>query len=64
MKGIIDKITNKVNNKSYIGQTRYSLEFRWRQHQHKKDNTYFHNAIKKYGVDNFELSILEECDVE
>lgn len=64
MKGIIYKITNKVNNKSYIGQTRYSLEFRWRQHQHKKDNTYFHNAIKKYGVDNFELSVLEECDVE
>lgn len=64
MKGIIYKITNKVNNKSYIGQTRYSLEFRWRQHQHKKDNTYFHNAIKKYGADNFELSVLEECDVE
>lgn len=64
MKGIIYKITNKVNNKSYIGQTRYSLEFRWRQHQHKKDNTYFHNAIKKYGVNNFELSVLEECDVE
>lgn len=64
MKGIIYKITNKVNGKSYIGQTRYTLEFRWRQHQHKKDNTYFHNAIKKYGVDNFTLEILEECDVE
>ena len=63
MKGIIYKITNKVNGKSYIGQTRYSLEFRWRQHIHKKDNTYFHNAIKKYGVENFSIEILEECEV-
>lgn len=62
MKGIIYKITNKVNNKSYIGQTRYTLEFRWRQHQHKKDNTYFHNAIHKYGIENFELEVLEECE--
>lgn len=61
MKGIIYKITNKVNGKSYIGQTRYTLEFRWRQHLHKRDNTYFHNAIKKYGPDNFQLEILEEC---
>lgn len=64
MKGIIYKITNKVNGKSYIGQTRYTIEFRWKQHQHKKDNTYFHNAIHKYGIDNFYIEILEECDVE
>lgn len=64
MKGIIYKITNKVNGKSYIGQTRYTLEFRWKQHLHKKDNVYFHNAIHKYGKDNFQLEILEECDVE
>lgn len=64
MKGIIYKITNKVNGKSYIGQTRYTIEFRWRQHQHKKDNTYFHNAIKKYGIDNFSIEVLEECNVE
>lgn len=64
MKGIIYKITNKVNGKSYIGQTRYTIEFRWKQHQHKKDNTYFHNAIHKYGVDNFSIEILEECDIE
>lgn len=64
MKGIIYKITNKVNGKSYIGQTRYTIEFRWRQHIHKKDNTYFHNAIKKYGVDNFIVEKLEECNIE
>lgn len=64
MKGIIYKITNKVNGKSYIGQTRYTLEFRWKQHLHKRDNAYFHNAIHKYGEDNFQLEILEECDIE
>lgn len=64
MKGIIYKITNKVNGKSYIGQTRYTIEFRWKQHQHKKDNTYFHNAIHKYGIENFNIEILEECNIE
>ena len=64
MKGFIYKITNKVNGKSYIGQTRYTVEFRWRQHQHKKDNCYFHNAIHKYGVENFTVETIEECNVE
>ena len=64
MKGFIYKITNKVNGKSYIGQTRYTVEFRWRQHQHKKDNVHFHNAIKKYGINNFTVEVLEECDFD
>lgn len=63
MKGYIYKITNKVNGKSYIGQTRYTVEFRWRQHQHKNDGCYFHNAIQKYGAENFTVETLEECEV-
>lgn len=64
MTGFIYKITNKVNGMAYIGQTRYTVEFRWRQHQHNKDNAYFHSAIRKYGVENFTVETLEECDVD
>ena len=32
MNGYIYKITNRVNNKVYIGQTRRTIEIRWKQH--------------------------------
>lgn len=51
-----------MNGKVYIGQTRYTVEFRWRQHIHTKDNAYFHKAIQKYGSDNFTVETLEECE--
>lgn len=55
---IIYKATNIVNSKVYIGQTTNTLEYRKRQHfsetkSKKKKNTYFHNAIAKYGADSF-----------
>lgn len=62
MKGYIYKITNIINGKSYIGQTRYSIESRWRQHQNSKADTHFSRAIRKYGVDAFKVEELEECD--
>lgn len=62
MKGYIYKVTNTVNGKSYIGQTRYTVEHRWDQHKAAPPDCHFHRAIKKYGVQAFELEILEECD--
>jgi len=57
------KITNKINNKSYIGQTN---NFKERINEHfrvskriksREYNTPFHRAIRKYGKNNF---IVEE----
>lgn len=64
MEGFIYKVTNKVTGKSYIGQTRNTVEFRWRQHYKAKDNKYFHRAIQKYGKENFEVTTLEKVKVE
>ncbi len=61
--GIIYKATNKVNKKSYVGQTKGSLEGRMRGHFHDsyRSNIYFGNSLKKYGVENFSWTILYEC---
>lgn len=57
----IYKYTNKVNGKVYIGKTRTSLQRRaGRNGERYSQCTYFGNAIKKYGWDNFEPTILED----
>lgn len=61
--GFIYKITNKLNNHNYIGQTTTSIENRFRQHCRSADeNNHFHNALSKYGKDNFYVELIEECD--
>jgi group I intron endonuclease len=60
--GIVYLIQNKVNGKKYVGQTICRLNARWRQHRHsaKKGSTYpIHAAIRKYGPENFSVSLLE-----
>ena len=63
----IYKITNKINNKIYIGQS-VNIEQRFYTHcsdaLYKADNNYFHNAIRKYGKENFYIEIIEECPEE
>ena len=57
----IYKVTNKVNGKIYIGQ---SKNFRKRKRSHinevenNKDNMIFHKALKKYGIEQFNWEIL------
>lgn len=65
--GIIYKATSP-SGKSYVGQTRYGLRERWRDHIYdavdpNKDHCKLLNrAIRKYGGHTFELEILMECD--
>ena len=60
--GYIYKITNKMNNKIYIGQTNRTIEIRWKEHcRHLNKNMPICRAIKKYGKSNFLVEELEEC---
>lgn len=66
-KGNIYKITNKINNKIYIGCTIYSLEKRFSEHAYralKTDNkSKLYNSIRKYGVKSFSIELIQECDL-
>lgn len=64
-KSVIYIATNLVNSKIYIGQT---IHYKRRIREHKcyaktgsKEKSPFHDAIKKYGFENFKFEILEEC---
>ena len=66
----IYKILNSINNKIYIGQS-INIESRFKKHISNayKFNSACYNyplyrSIRKYGLDNFIFSILEECDQE
>jgi group I intron endonuclease len=53
--------TNKINGKVYIGQTKTTLEHRHKKHLSQlNDDTYLHRAIKKYGIENFQLEVVED----
>lgn len=62
----IYKILNKITKKCYIGETiSKDVNWRWNQHKQKcKENKgcpALRDAFKKYGLDNFEFSILIIC---
>lgn len=59
----IYKITNKINGKVYIGQS-VDITTRWKQEINaaKRGEQYpLYRAFRKYGIENFDFSILEEC---
>ena len=65
----IYKIENLINHKKYIGQSS-DIYDRWRHHKNIAKNSIYnndnhwaiHEAICKYGVDNFSFEVIEECD--
>jgi group I intron endonuclease len=55
-KGLVYKITNKINGKCYIGKTTKTVSYRWYFHS----NNFGHcialqEAVKKYGKENFSV---------
>ena len=62
--GYIYKITNQLNQKSYIGQTITPIKNRMYKHySHSKvATTGIDYAIKKYGQENFIVEEICECD--
>lgn len=67
IKGYIYKIINRINNKVYIGQTKYTIEHRWNQHlrAYREGRQYsLYKAIHKYGLENFSIEQLEEVSVD
>ena len=53
-------IENKINNKKYIGQS-VDIKKRWSSHKHRCKNKHLKSAFKKYGIESFIFSIIEEC---
>ena len=64
--GVIYKITNIQNNKSYIGQTIRPPAQRFARHINDAIrgvlDTHLARAIKKYGSQNFIMEVIDEAD--
>lgn len=62
----IYKITNIITKKLYVGQTKRSIQRRFKSHISEANrnlyDTYLHRSIRKYGKENFTIELLEECN--
>lgn len=62
--GYIYKITNDINDKIYIGQTRTTINDRWYGHKYaaknNKGNSILYDDMRKYGFDNFHISVIRK----
>jgi group I intron endonuclease len=62
----IYKIINKINGNFYIGSS-VNIQNRWNNHIKSANGVGkypIHNAIRKYGIENFEFTILESCSTD
>ena len=63
----IYKIENDINGKLYIGKTEFSIEKRFKEHlndafKESKEKRPLYSAIRKYGIEHFHISLIEETD--
>lgn len=69
MYGNIYKITNQINNKVYIGKTLKTIEERFLEHirdssRSCEEKRPLYNAFKKYGINNFTISLIEKVELD
>ena len=66
--GVIYLRTNKINGKKYVGQTTNfkNREYQWKEinNRYSTENSLIDKARKKYGIDNFDVKIIKECNDE
>lgn len=61
-------ITNDINNKQYVGKTNFSIDKRFQEHINDSKRTRYekrplYNAMNKYGINHFQIQLVEECSV-
>lgn len=64
MIGRIYLVRNLIDGKGYVGQTVNSISQRWSRHKvsvKAGSVCIFHNAIRKYGIENFLISEVTTC---
>lgn len=68
MKWKIYKIENRINLKCYIGITGQTIQNRWKVHCSEANlgtrHRAIHSALAKYGIENFEFSIIGYAETE
>lgn len=57
--GYIYLIHNLASNKVYVGQTARPIWHRWSEHKHHTRNSHLKNSINKYGIINFDYTVLD-----
>lgn len=59
-------VTNLTNNQYYVGKTKQKLYDRWSSHKRDASSpegsykSYFHRAIRKYGIESFNIQTLSD----
>lgn len=68
--GYVYKITNLIDGKIYIGKSVSNYLHRYKEHLRIANNweemqqthrSHLYSAMYKYGVENFEIGLVEEC---